>query len=1223
MKSIFKTLALVAVAVTTLVACQNDIDKNQQATSIVKTFKFYAQTADAKTKATLTPNEDETTFVAAWEGTDAMALDTYGTGVVNDQPVEFSAVGTASWDDNDQSFEATYDPGVTVPAEQYTQWTYKAFYPWNELSFGSERTQDGNKFNSEYDLMYGTLQTANCEVGKNADGSPIVIPMNRLTAIAYYHIQDANAPKEDVVSATLTVDSNKVIAAESIVISNDGTSITPTDGTNTITITFDEGTAPEATDFQLWFNLLTETIGEASAYNVTVDIETTGHTARLTSKSARSFTAGKLNRAKISSLTWTPKPPKVYTKVTSEPSDWSGTYLIVFEGTTVNNVEVPPVAFDGSLNILDAANNGTAISISGNSITGNSTIDAAVFEISAVTEGYSIQAVSNNSFIGNGSNTNALTASETALLNTLSLNEDYSVDIVSSGGAYLRYNANSGNYRFRYFKSSSYANQKSVYLYRLDNRKGVSLSFDPDEPEAIILGDEFTEPALAVVPVAAQSSVTYSVSTDPVNCATINSSTGELTITAACEITVTASIPDNDDTYSPSSASYSLTVNPVPAIVHGTVDNPVALEDVATAINALNNNEVTDDFYYVGGTVSVASTGIWSGKLTFTFGDDTYDIKAYNCLGIGGTAFSSKDDIAIGDEVVVYGKLEKFVQNSTTTYEIVECELAKYEKAPYFTASAIPLTVESTGGNCTLTINANVPWMATIDNGATLKIGDATPNASVSGSEDTEVSVIIPENTNGATYTISFSTTSNSVSVPEDIEIVQNAYIDMTVATATFTSAASGGMATASNSSTSGTRRNVTAAISAGGNNATYGCIQVYKSATLTISVPTGAFITNVEFKGTSDNPVSGFGNITGLTTTGDDGSWSNSNGLESVTFTASNKQVRLTEITVTYKIAAEALVNYVPIITAEDMALNVGESTPVGATSDSDGAITYEIVSGSDFISLASGTVTANEVGTAVIRVNVAADGNFDAGYKDINVVVSEPVLLDKLTATGWPQDYTVGSSFSFGSGTVTAHYTDGSTKNLTMNDVEVLDFDSSEETTGQTVTISYTEDDITKEVEVTVNIVSGGDEYTDVLNQSWTNISGTNYSTWTAKPGSASDAIYAGNCAGDKSSIQLRSNNSNSGIVSTTSGGKVKKVVVTWHNDTQTGRTLNIYGKNSAYSQATDLYSTNTRGTLLGTIVCGTSTELTITGDYSFIGFRSNSGAMYLTEVDITWEN
>ena len=142
-----------------------------------------------------------------------------------------------------------------------------------------------------------------------------------------------------------------------------------------------------------------------------------------------------------------------------------------------------------------------------------------------------------------------------------------------------------------------------------------------------------------------------------------------------------------------------------------------------------------------------------------------------------------------------------------------------------------------------------------------------------------------------------------------------------------------------------------------------------------------------------------------------------------------------------------------------------------------------------------------------------------------------------------------------------------------------------------------------------------------TDVLNQTFTGVTGTSYTSWSGKTG-ISGAVYAGQSAGDKKSIQLRSNNNNSGVITTTSGGKVKKITVAWNDDTADGRTLNIYGKNTAYTAATDLYNSSNQGTLLGTIVKGTSTELTISGDYEYIGFRSASGAMYLTSVTIDWE-
>ena len=141
------------------------------------------------------------------------------------------------------------------------------------------------------------------------------------------------------------------------------------------------------------------------------------------------------------------------------------------------------------------------------------------------------------------------------------------------------------------------------------------------------------------------------------------------------------------------------------------------------------------------------------------------------------------------------------------------------------------------------------------------------------------------------------------------------------------------------------------------------------------------------------------------------------------------------------------------------------------------------------------------------------------------------------------------------------------------------------------------------------------------DTLNQALTDVTGTTYTEVHNKSDNTS-AVYDFQCAGSHESIQLRSDKNNSGIVTTTSGGHAKRISVTWESHTADGRTLNVYGKNTAYSSPSDLYISNTQGTELGTIVYGTSTELTITGDYEYIGLRSNSGAMYLAEVKIYWD-
>lgn len=155
---------------------------------------------------------------------------------------------------------------------------------------------------------------------------------------------------------------------------------------------------------------------------------------------------------------------KTYEKVTSAPADWSGEYLIVYEAGNV--------AFDGSLTTLDAVSNTVSVTITNNEIEYTDALANSKFTIAAVDGGYSIQSASGY-YIGQTSNANGLKSSEdTAYPNTISLNNDGTVTIIS-GGAYLRYNATSGQTRFRYFKSSTYSSQKAITLYKLaENTSG-------------------------------------------------------------------------------------------------------------------------------------------------------------------------------------------------------------------------------------------------------------------------------------------------------------------------------------------------------------------------------------------------------------------------------------------------------------------------------------------------------------------------------------------------------------------------------------------------------------------------------------------------------------------------------------------------------------------------------------------------------------------------------
>ena len=156
-----------------------------------------------------------------------------------------------------------------------------------------------------------------------------------------------------------------------------------------------------------------------------------------------------------------------YVKVTEEPADWSGAYLIAYrDGSLI---------FDGSLAVLDAVNNYQSVTTNGDTILNVPDLSPYSFAISSTGAGaYTIRSNSGY-YIGNTADINAMNSSTTQpYSNTLHYNNG-NVDIIGSGGAYLRFNSTNGQMRFRYYKSNAYTEQKAIQLYRYQN---VSLEED-------------------------------------------------------------------------------------------------------------------------------------------------------------------------------------------------------------------------------------------------------------------------------------------------------------------------------------------------------------------------------------------------------------------------------------------------------------------------------------------------------------------------------------------------------------------------------------------------------------------------------------------------------------------------------------------------------------------------------------------------------------------------
>lgn len=152
--------------------------------------------------------------------------------------------------------------------------------------------------------------------------------------------------------------------------------------------------------------------------------------------------------------------------------------------------------------------------------------------------------------------------------------------------------------------------------------------------------------------------------------------------------------------------------------------------------------------------------------------------------------------------------------------------------------------------------------------------------------------------------------------------------------------------------------------------------------------------------------------------------------------------------------------------------------------------------------------------------------------------------------------------------------------------------------------------------------------DRVSDAIDRELTGSTTANsYKDWSGKEGS-SGVIYAGNSAGGNSAIQLRTTNNDSGIVVVTNNtdNYSKNIVITW-GSTASGRSVDIYGKNTPYSAASDLYG-DSKGTLIGSLAYNdrnletNKSSLSIDAQYKYIGVKSHSDAVYLSSVEIQWD-
>ena len=108
----------------------------------------------------------------------------------------------------------------------------------------------------------------------------------------------------------------------------------------------------------------------------------------------------------------------------------------------------------------------------------------------------------------------------------------------------------------------------------------------------------------------------------------------------------------------------------------GTKDNPLNVAKALEYINALEDNAKTDKFAYVKGTIKTIKTkdeDIAKYKnIDYIITDGTNELTVFRGKNLDNTDFTAAGQINVGDEVVVYGQLTKYVKDGAVTPEVAQ-----------------------------------------------------------------------------------------------------------------------------------------------------------------------------------------------------------------------------------------------------------------------------------------------------------------------------------------------------------------------------------------------------------------------------------------------------------------------------------------------------------------------------------------------------------------------
>lgn len=490
MKKLFKSLFVVIAATATFAGCQKE--ENNAPANQTKTVEFFANSIATKTQfGDSYQEEGKTKYPTIWTAGDKVKVLMNLETVQNVSKLEATSQAMAASDIFNDGASARFKAELNSDY-QTTAYTYYAVAPstaYNGKSaddgrltvmIPSNQTPSTNGLDKAAQIIYAVSDTY------SSIQDAITLNFKHFTAYGKFSLTNLTDQIGAIASVSLEFEGVDVVGTWNYYPSTDTKG--EQNGSNKITLT-----TSSATD--IWFACAPVDVSGKNLKVTVTDVQGKQLVKEITMPADRVFESGKVSSFTVNMSGIVPpvqEITKCYQKVTASQSDWTGTYLIVYEDGAKAYV----------FNATDAANGYLSATITDGKIASNSDTDAVQVQIESMSGGYSIKTSKGYIYGSSGSNKLNFNAS-TKQVNTIAYSNN---SIVITSGRVLQFNSASDQMRFRYYSSGG---QKTIQLYKLiDGELGGETPEQPETPAPVL---SVTATEVNVAATAGNGEIAYSV----------------------------------------------------------------------------------------------------------------------------------------------------------------------------------------------------------------------------------------------------------------------------------------------------------------------------------------------------------------------------------------------------------------------------------------------------------------------------------------------------------------------------------------------------------------------------------------------------------------------------------------------------------------------------------------------------------------------------------------